>query len=122
MPIAVATFTDGIGGAALGILIGIVSGIAAMLLILTAMRLLASNQSVSVKDVVTVITELLSIPTFWFGGPWLMGSMLHYLHMDLAAPYYTTTLAIAFGTISSPVLFRMVNFTKNQFPKRGHRP
>src|SRR5262245_28017402 len=65
-------------GLALGLLIGIISGTVFLLLLKTAVS--ASNQGIS--SVVTLTAELLAMPTFWFGGPWLTTELLKLVPMQ----------------------------------------
>jgi Na+-driven multidrug efflux pump len=54
-------------GLALGFLIGVITGIVFLLILKTADRLSEKGTA----SILTLTTELLAIPTFWFGGPWL---------------------------------------------------
>jgi hypothetical protein len=83
-------------GLALGLLIGIISGTVFLLLLKTAVS--ASNNAAS--SIMTLTAELLAMPTFWFGGPWLTTKLLELVPLpDLINPY-VGSLAITFSVIS----------------------
>ena len=109
-------------------LIGLVSGFVLLLLFVRAIQLLTSNQPSAAgqvkelrRGVTEILTELLSIPTFWFGGPWLTGSLLHYVNLNAAVPYYMITLTVVFGTIAVLVLLKFVNYALSQIPEQAER-
>ncbi len=93
---------DAVVGAALGILMAIISGVALLFLFRAAER------ARGVKDTASVFSALLSIPTFWFGGPWLTGSLLHSVDTGRAVPFYTITLAVCFGAIAAGPLLKEI--------------
>jgi hypothetical protein len=90
-------------GIALGILIAVVSGLALLLLLYTATR-----ARPGLKATLTEISELLSMPTFWFGGPWVAGSLLRSVDLPRAVPFYTITLAVCFCAIAVKPLFTLI--------------
>jgi hypothetical protein len=59
-------------GAAIGVLIGIITGLVALLLLKTAFA--GSERDLS--SILAVTSESLAIPAFWFAGPWLTGRVL----------------------------------------------
>ncbi len=82
-------------GLALGILIGIISGIVFLLLLKTADRLTKGDA----KAILAFTAELLAIPTFMLGGPWITGSLLQVVPLpDLINPYLNS-LVITFPVI-----------------------
>jgi len=83
-------------GLALGLLIGIISGTVFLWLLKTAVS--ASNQGIS--SVVTLTAELLAMPTFWFGGPWLTTELLKLVPMQELLNPYVGSLAVTFCIIS----------------------
>jgi hypothetical protein len=83
-------------GLALGFLIGIISGTVFLLLLKTAVS--ASDKGAS--SIVTLIAQLLAIPTFWTGGPWLTTKLLESVQVqDLINPY-VGSLAVTFCLFS----------------------
>jgi multisubunit Na+/H+ antiporter MnhE subunit len=88
-------------GSALGVLIGIVTG-TVFLLILRAARH-ASEKGRS--SILTFTGQLLALPTFWFGGPWLTGTLLKDVLLKEAEPAnfiqgYLLALIVAFALFS----------------------
>jgi hypothetical protein len=77
-------------GVPLGILIGLVSGGVAIILIRTAW------QTSGLKGTVQVVGQLLAIPTFWFGGPWLTSSLLASVEPIEIRTSYVLSLAAVF--------------------------
>jgi hypothetical protein len=61
-------------GPALGFFIGVICGLAVLLLIRTAQTARAT-----LKTTVAEISQLLAIPTFSFGGPWVTSGELAFL-------------------------------------------
>jgi hypothetical protein len=86
-----------ITGLVLGILIGAITGTVFLLILNTAV-------GVSDKDgssILKLTAELLAIPSFWFGGPWLSGILLsRTVSQDLTDPY-VISLAVIFLAMSS---------------------
>ena len=91
-------------GISLGALIGLVTGIVAVFLMRAALRIPRGD----IGRLVTLAGELLAIPTFWFGGPWLATRLLRHLDFALVLPWYLVTLALAFALIVALPLFRVV--------------
>lgn len=91
-------------GIPLGILIGLVSGYVLTLLLRTAV----SIKEPQVKDTLSVIGELFSIPTFWFGGPWVTGVFLKSVDRASILPQYMVSLAFTFLAIVIWPLIKLV--------------
>jgi len=79
-------------GIAIGMLIGVLSGTVALVLLKTANT--ASIKSVS--SLVAITTEILAIPTFWFGGPWVATGLLNLVALEQIINSYILTLATTF--------------------------
>ncbi len=93
-----------VAGIALGLLIGVVSGTVALVLLKTA-------STASVKDlssIVTLTSEILAIPTFWFGGPWVSASLLRLVPLAGMINSYIVSLAISFAILVSYPIFRWI--------------
>lgn len=84
-------------GYILGFLIGVITGTVFLLLLKTAV-----NPSERGGPLILILTaELLALPTFWFGGPWLTGELLGgALSEELINPY-AISLAITFMVMVS---------------------
>ena len=91
-------------GIGLGILIGVISGTVALVLLRTANSL----NRVNLKPIIAITAEILAIPTFWFGGPWLTGTVLVGTSTaDFINPY-VMTLACTFSVLMAYPVFRWV--------------
>jgi len=77
-------------GAFLGVLIGIVTGL------VFALFLGAAYKADSIGGVLKVSPELLAIPTFWFGGPWVTTNFLSGTELDQLLDAYVVFLALTF--------------------------
>jgi ABC-type dipeptide/oligopeptide/nickel transport system permease subunit len=108
--------SDDAVGVALGLLIGVVSGFALLL----ALRVSASSE-VALRTVLATIGQLLALPTFWFGGPWLTSSVMRTVDLAQAVPFYTISLALVFTAIAARPLLRFVIGTGPVAPKRTPR-
>jgi hypothetical protein len=97
--------TEGlVPGVALGILIGVTSGVVALVLLKTA-------NTASVKDVSSIValtSEILAIPTFWFGGPFVSTKLFGMLSLDAIINPYIVSLAISFVLLVVYPIFRWV--------------
>jgi hypothetical protein len=101
-------------GLALGLLIGIISGTVFLLLLKTAVS--ASDKSTS--SIVTLTTELLAIPTFWFGGPWLASELLRLVPKQELLNPYVGSLAVTFCAFSIYPATRWILKLGEDFGKR----
>lgn len=89
-------------GIPLGILIGVISGIALVLLVKTSWRELSAKQSL------TVVGEILAIPAFWFGGPWVTTPLLESVDREEMLPYYILALSCTWVPIGLWTLYRVM--------------
>jgi hypothetical protein len=89
-------------GAFLGILIGIITGI------VFALFLGVAYKADSVGAVLKVSPQLLSIPTFWFGGPWVTSKLLSETKLDQLVDSYVAFLAITFTAFIFFPAFRLI--------------
>jgi hypothetical protein len=96
-------------GVGLGVLIGFVSGTCLILLLRTALA-----GPANLKDTLTITSELLAIPTFWFGGPWVTTAFAQSLDLRLILPSYMVALAVTFVAIAAYPLLRLVIWLGNQ--------
>ena len=79
----------GVLGPALGFFIGVLCGMAVLLLIRTA-----AAGTVTLKTTTAEISQLLAIPTFCFGGPWLTSQWLEESQLAEALPAYVVSLSL----------------------------
>jgi hypothetical protein len=99
-----------IAGLAIGLLIGVITGTVFLLLLKTANE--AAEKGVSI---VTLTSEILAIPTFWFGGPWLTSGMLKLVPLkELINPYLMSLVAV-FSLISLYPAARWIIHLGEQF-------
>lgn len=82
-------------GIAIGILIGLVSGAVSLILLRTANTASIKN----VSSLIAITTEILAIPTFWFGGPWVATGLLKLVEIEKIINPYIVTLATTFVII-----------------------
>lgn len=90
-------------GIALGVLIGVVSGAVCDLLLSTA-----RNGGPNLKSVAAVIGELLALPTFWFGGPWVTTGLVSSVSLTQVVPSYMVSLSVVFTLVVSWPLLQLV--------------
>jgi hypothetical protein len=90
---AASTTPPGVG-IALGVLIGVLTGAVAIALFQAAW-----NES-DRTGILKVTGEILAIPTFWFGGPWLTTTMFASVGLDEIRSPYLISLAIVFAPIA----------------------
>ena len=87
-------------GYILGFLIGVITGTVFLLLLKTAV-----NPSERGGPLILILTaEILALPTFWFGGPWLTGKLLVVLvgaSSEELINSYAISLAITFMVMVS---------------------
>lgn len=81
-------------GIALGVLIGVVTGGVAIALFQAAWN--ESDRSGLLK----VTGEILALPIFWFGGPWLTTTMFASVELADIRSAYLISLAIVFAPIA----------------------
>jgi len=82
-------------GILVGLLVGIVSGVVFLLLLQAGARI---SREINIKSVITVATELLAIPAFWFAPKWISDKVLPL--QEFRDPY-VVGLAIAFAAMAA---------------------
>jgi hypothetical protein len=93
-----------IAGIVLGILIGITTGTVFLVLLRTFAEL--SRQGIS--KVITLTGELLALPTFWVGGPWLTSGLLKLVPLDVLINPYLISLVCTFSLFVIYPAFRWI--------------
>ena len=83
-------------------MIGVITGIALLLLLKTSWR------ELSVKQSITVVGEILAIPAFWFGGSWVTTPLLESIDQDEMLPYYILALSCTWVPIGLWGLYRLM--------------
>lgn len=90
-------------GAALGFLIGAISGVASLLVLRNAVA-----TKPTLKTTRSLITLLFGIPVFCFGGHWLTSIFLSSFTPSVLLLAYLTALSATFGLINLYPLLRLV--------------
>ncbi len=103
-------------GPALGFLIGVISGLSVLLLVRTAVTARAT-----LRMTLAEISQLLAIPTFCFGGPWLTASLLKNVNLDTVLPTYAISLSVSFTLVAGYPLAMLVVVTGNRVARTGSR-
>ena len=92
-----------------GLFIGVICGLAVLLLIRTA-----TASRATVKATVAEISQLLALPTFSFGGPWATSALLRSVNLDAMLPSYTVSLSVSFAVVAGVPLFTLISTTCSQ--------
>lgn len=79
-------------GYPLGILIGIITGFVFTLFFKAA----TAESKVKLSTITKISTQLLALPTFWFGGPWATTKFLQPVNIAEVLPGYLVSLTITF--------------------------
>jgi hypothetical protein len=87
-----------VSGIALGVLIGLISDINVLLLLRPILRSPGSRSTFATR------TQLLAVPTFWFGGPWVSTAVLKLQDWSKIEDSYLVSLAIVFGPVACLLL------------------
>lgn len=95
-------------GGCLGALIGVITGS------IFIFMLKSLSQAVVWGDGVKIVAEMLSIPTFWFGGPWVATKSLAALSWPLVLPWYIGLLLVLFLLIAMFPLARFVSLMSSK--------
>lgn len=90
-------------GIVLGVLIGILSGAVFTLLLWAAV---ASDNFWSRG--LAIVGEILALPIFWFGGPWVTTQLLKDVKWEVSIHPYMTCLGITFVIIVGYPLARLI--------------
>ena len=104
-------------GPALGFFIGLISGFSTLLLIRTA-----AMGAATLKATLAEITQLLAIPTFCFGGPWLTSALFHNVDLDDVLPAYAISLSITFALVAGFPLIMLIRMTCEHMAQKGSEP
>lgn len=101
-------------GISLGVLIGIVTGVVMILLISAA-----TKTKLRARDIIPLTAEFLSIPTFWFGGPWLTTSFLKTVDLNDILESYMLSLVLTFVLVIIYSLIGLIIREGNKMKDRG---
>ncbi len=104
-------------GYPLGILIGVITGYVFMLFFQTVI----ASSKVKFSTIMKVSTQLLAMPTFWFGGPWITTKFLQSVNFAESLPGYLVSLTLTFLLLVSWPLSRFVISVGNQVGKAQRR-
>ena len=97
-------------GYPLGVLIGVITGFVFIMLFETA----RADSKAKFSTVIKISTQLLAMPTFWFGGPWLTTQFLRPVNLEEVLPGYLTSLTITFFLLVAWPLLKYVILVGNQ--------
>jgi len=97
-------------GYPLGILIGIITGYVFILFFKTV----TESSKLQFSTVIKVSTQLLALPTFWFGGPWITTQFLQSINFAESLPGYLIALTFTFLLLVFWPLSQFVILTGNQ--------
>lgn len=89
-------------GLALGLLIGIITGAIFVFMLKSLHR--ASSWGEGLK----VVVEMLAVPTFWFGGPWVATKALTSVTWADVLPSYALVLAVVFTIVAALPVLRFI--------------
>jgi hypothetical protein len=92
-----------LAGLLLGIFIGLLASIAALMYLWTA-----AAMPLSAAKTLQLMTALLAVGAFGLGGTWLSSVLLVDLNWALVLPSYLTGLLLIFGSANVYPLFRLV--------------
>lgn len=105
-------------GAMIGLLIGTITGLVAILLVNTLER----GGPHTVSSALAVTSELLAIPGCWFYAPWATGKILEIIGFpsrEMVNPYLAA-LSIIFTLIICPSLLRLIMQNTRELKKNGN--
>jgi hypothetical protein len=82
-------------GIALGLLVGLLSGAALLVLLRNANGAKIEKPA----SILAILVQMLAIPALWFGGPWLATGLVRLVPLGEMINPYLVTLATAFAAI-----------------------
>lgn len=89
-------------GVGLGVLIGVITGVIFIYMIKSL------SNAVTWLDGVKIVGEMLTVPTFWFGGPWAATKLLTHVPWDVVLPWYIVFLTTLFFGIAWRPLIKFI--------------
>ncbi len=102
-------------GIPIGFLIGIVTGTIFLILL----RTFHGSKNGNTTSVMAIVSEILAIPTFWFGGPWITTSLLKLVSLPEMINWYISSLALVFSTFIALPVFRWIGQTASALGREG---
>ena len=99
-------------GIALGVGIGLLSGIAIALLLWTIL-----TQAPTVDTAVKVIGELLALPMFWFGGQWMQTAFIQEINSDELRTSYIPAAVVTLVIVASWPIYQAIVKIGRDFQK-----
>lgn len=91
-------------GIVIGVLIGLITGIVGC----ACVKLIHEASLAHIKSMSWLVTQVLAIPTFWFGGPWLSTDVLKLQEKAVFVVPYTTSLAVTFTILMFYPLYKWI--------------
>lgn len=116
-------------GYPLGILIGVITGVVLILLLKLIKQLFDKSQQdknsqPNPSTYTKIIAEILALPTFWFGGPWVTTQFIQTMKLEEVLDSYLISLTLTFMLIIFKELLGFVNPPTepvNKAPKRRQK-
>jgi hypothetical protein len=94
-------------GGVVGILIGLLTGVVTLVVLYPILSI--KGYQPSGKRLVTITAQLLALPAFWFGGPWLSTTLLNLVDLNVFLAPYVLTLAFTYIIV---VLYPLVQWVR----------
>jgi len=101
-------------GYPLGILIGIITGVVLIFFIRLLKQLIEKSQQdekfqPNPSTYTKIIAEMLALPTFWFGGPWVTTQFIQTIKLEEVLDSYLISLTFTFMLIIFKDILVFVN-------------
>lgn len=107
-----------ISGIFIGILIGVITGIVALVLLRSANA--ASLENIS--SLAKITAEILAIPTFWFGGPWIASELLKAVPKAEMIDPYVASLTTTFVMVVLYPTYKWIMKLAGELSQETRRP
>lgn len=89
-----------------GIVVGGLNGIITAVILLVLLQTSLDARVSNVTAVLAIVAQILALPTFWFGGPWLTTKLLRSVPIEQMINPYLVCLALTFvGFAGGPLFF-----------------
>lgn len=89
-------------GIPIGLLIGLITGAVTCIILRTV-----SDKDPTIAQAAKVTGELLALPAFWFGGPWLSTAVIKTVTLERFVSSYLITLSLVFAGITIVPIWNM---------------
>jgi hypothetical protein len=102
-------------GYPLGILIGVITGA----VFNKFLSITEKAPKAKLSTFVTFSGQILALPTFWFGGPWITTQFLQQVNLEEVLPGYLISLTLTFLLTTAFPLFRHIVKMGNEIAASG---